>query len=96
MRKHLLSHVGGNYHHQVLPGFTTSTQLETSLPVHSPLPQIAPFYLSPNLMPDIGFCGLEAFCHLIILVIKGKLMSAPLPNQNNFSLFPLPEIKCIV
>jgi hypothetical protein len=36
----LLSHVGRNYHHQVLPGFKISARLETGLSVHSPLPHI--------------------------------------------------------
>ena len=38
MREHQPSHVGENYHHWVLLGFTTSTRLETRLSVHSPLP----------------------------------------------------------
>ena len=38
MRECLLSHVGENYNHQVLPGFHTSAPLETKQFVHSPLP----------------------------------------------------------
>ena len=38
MREGLLSHVGGDYHHWVSLGFKNSTQLETRLSVHSPLP----------------------------------------------------------
>ena len=42
MREHLLSHVGGNYHHWVSPGFTTSARLEIRLSVHSPILHTTP------------------------------------------------------
>jgi hypothetical protein len=48
MRERLLSHVGENYHHWVLPGSMTSTPLETSLSVHSPLPHTHPPLSQPT------------------------------------------------
>ena len=56
MRECLPSHVGENCYHQV-PGFHTSAQLETKLPVHSPLPHtgspICPFPLAIDFWPSL-------------------------------------------
>ena len=63
MRELLPFHVGGNYHHWVLPGLKTSAQLETRLSVHSPSPPQSFPNSSTNWGPSIQTCAYGGHSH---------------------------------